>query len=90
MTYAPLRLFLSDKKISIKDMVNDLGFSTATVAKIRKNEYLSMSTLIAISKHYNLPVEGIVFFGTDKEYINKFYLTSDYDTSDIIDSVRSI
>lgn len=87
MTYAPLRLFLHENGISITDLVRDLGFSSATVSKIRKNEYLSLSTIIAISKFYNLPIEKILFIGTDKEYINKFYLSTDSSITDIMESV---
>lgn len=80
MTYAPLRMFLSSHNLKLSDLQRELNISSATLSKIRKNQYLSMTTLISIAEFYHLSVEEIVFFGSDKEYIEKFYLC--YDVSE--------
>ena len=39
-----------------------IGFSTATLAKISKNEYISMETLDNICKYLNCKVENVIEF----------------------------
>lgn len=58
--YTPLLVFLIENKKKVTDLKNDLGFSSSTVAKINKGEYLSLQNIESICLHYDLPIEQVV------------------------------
>lgn len=77
ISYAPLRVYLSKQNIRITDLIDKLGFSSATTTKISKNQFISLSSIVKISNEFNLPVEKIIFLGSDLDYLRS--ITSDDD-----------
>lgn len=62
ISYKPLLRLLLERDMSKTELREVVGFSTATLAKISKNEYISMETLEKICKHLNCKVENIIEF----------------------------
>jgi DNA-binding Xre family transcriptional regulator len=62
ISYKPLLKTLLEKDMSKTQLRESVGFSTATLAKISKNEYISMETLDNICKFLNCKVENVVEF----------------------------
>lgn len=58
--YTPLLVFLVENKKKVTELKIDLGISSSTVAKINKNEYLSLQIIESICLHYNIPIEQVV------------------------------
>lgn len=59
-SYRPLFSKLVALGESKTDMRTKVGISTATLAAMSKNEYVSMATLDKICKEYNLAIEDVV------------------------------
>lgn len=62
ISYKPLLRLLLERDMSKTELREVIGFSTTTLAKISKNEYISMETLEKICKHLNCKVENIIEF----------------------------
>jgi len=60
IVYKGLFEVLGKKNISISDMSKDLGISSATQAKFRKDEYVSLQTLESICKYLSVRIDDIV------------------------------
>ena len=60
--YKGLFEVLSKKNISISEMSKDLNISSATQAKFRKGEYVSLQTLESICKYLSVSINDIVSF----------------------------
>lgn len=58
--YKPLLILLIKNNMSKTDLRQAVGFSTATLAKISKNEYISMETLDNICSYFECKVEDII------------------------------
>lgn len=71
ISYKPLLRLLLERDMSKTELREVIGFSTTTLAKISKNEYISMETLEKICKHLNCKVENIIEF-IDKQ-LNNIY-----------------
>ena len=59
-SYKPLLKLLIDKNITKTQLREQLGISMATLAKISKNEYISMKVLDDICSLLNCKIEDIV------------------------------
>ena len=58
--YKPLLRLLVNNEMPKTQLKECVGFSTATLAKISKNEYVSMETLDSICKYFNCKIEDVV------------------------------
>mgnify|MGYP003428281535 FL=1 len=59
-SYKPLLKLLVDKNMAKTQLREQLGISMATLAKISKNEYISMKVLDDICSLLNCKIEDIV------------------------------
>ena len=59
-SYKPLLKLLIDKNMTKTQLREQLGISMATLAKISKNEYISMKVLNDICSLLNCKIEDIV------------------------------
>ena len=59
-SYKPLLRLLIDKNMTKTQLREQLGISMATLAKISKNEYISMKVLDDICSLLNCKIEDIV------------------------------
>ena len=59
-SYKPLLKLLIDKNMTKTQLREQLGISMATLAKISKNEYISMKALDDICSLLNCKIEDIV------------------------------
>ena len=60
ISYDPLWKKLIDKKMNKLDLANAAGFSTATLAKLGKSEYVALSVLEKICHALDCPIEDVV------------------------------
>lgn len=58
--YKPLLRLLVNNGMTKTQLKERVGFSTTTLAKISKNEYVSMETLDSICKYFNCKIEDVV------------------------------
>ena len=59
-SYKPLLRLLGEDKMTITHLREATWMSMNTLAKISKNEYVSMSTSDSISKYFNCKNEDII------------------------------
>lgn len=59
-SYKPLLKLLIDKNMTKTQLREQLGISMATLAKISKNEYISMKVLDDICNLLNCKIEDII------------------------------
>ena len=61
-SYKPLLKLLIEKDMTKTQLREALGISMSTLAKISKNEYISMSTLDNICKYFHCKIEDVIEF----------------------------
>ena len=66
ISYKPLFILLIEKNMTKTQLRELVGFSTATLAKMSKNEYISMETLDNICSYLNCKIENIIEFIPNK------------------------
>ena len=66
ISYEPLLVNLIKRKMTKTKLRESIGFSTATLAKISKNEYISMETLDNICVFLNCNVEDVIEYIPNK------------------------
>lgn len=59
-SFSPLWKLLVDKKMSQTKLREETGFSTRTLAKMNKNEYVSMETLDKICNKLDCKIEDVI------------------------------
>lgn len=59
-SYNPLKKLLIDKNIKLEELRSALGISSATSAKINKNEYISMKVLDDICNYLGCNIEDVI------------------------------
>lgn len=59
-SYNPLKKLLIDKSIKLEELRSALGISSATSAKINKNEYVSMKVLDDICNYLGCNIEDVI------------------------------
>lgn len=62
ISYKPLFRLLLEIDMTKTQLREAVGFSTATLAKMSKNEYISMETLDNICKYLNCNIENVIEF----------------------------
>ncbi len=60
ISYAPLIATLHKKKISKTELQNLINVSSATIAKISKDDYVSMKVLDDICRVLNCKIEEVI------------------------------
>jgi len=66
-SYDPLWKLLIDKKMTKTELREAVNFSTFALAKMGKNENISMETLDKICDYLDVPIERVIRFVRDKE-----------------------
>jgi Fic family protein/DNA-binding Xre family transcriptional regulator len=66
--YKKLFGVLKSRNLTISRLSEDLNISSATQAKFKKNEYVSLKTLESICKYLSLPINEIVTFETVENF----------------------
>ena len=61
-SYKPLLKLLIEKDMTKTQLRKEIGMSMSTLAKISKNEYISMNTLDNICKYFHCKIEDIIEF----------------------------
>ncbi|HCZ24758.1 MAG TPA: cell filamentation protein Fic, partial [Acholeplasmataceae bacterium] len=64
INYNGLYHVLEQKEMSLSQLAQDLGLSSATRAKFKKGEYVSLQTLETICKYLNVTLNDIISFET--------------------------
>lgn len=59
VTYKPLWDLLKDRDIKKTHMSKAIGISTSTLAKLNKNEYVSLEVLVRICKYLKCQLSDI-------------------------------
>ena len=62
ISYKPLFRLLLERDMTKTDLRKAIGFSTTTLAKMSKGEYLSLETIENICKYLNCKIENVVEF----------------------------
>lgn len=60
ISYKPLISLLFDRQITKMQLKDAVGFSSATLAKISKNKYVSLQTIESICKYLNCKIEDVI------------------------------
>ena len=60
ISYTPLFKLLLEKKMTKTKLREEIGFSSTTLARMTKNEYISMETIDKICKHLNCKIEEVI------------------------------
>lgn len=56
ISYMKLRIELVKRGLKISDIGQQLGLSSATIAKINKDEYVSIDTIVRIGELLNIDI----------------------------------
>ena len=94
-SYKPLLRLLVEKDMTKTQLREATGMSMNTLAKISKNEYVSMSTLDSICKYFHCKIEDIIEF---IEWFILCHLTHDWShecavtpqSNNLLDYIRSL
>ena len=68
ISYTPLRELMIEKKLKWKDLREQLGIAPTVIAKINKNEYVSLEILERICLHFNCQLTDICTIKKDRTY----------------------
>lgn len=60
ISYKPLFRLLLERDMTKTQLREAVGFSSATLAKMSKNEYISLETVENICKYLNCKIEDII------------------------------
>lgn len=67
ITFAPLMATMHKKRISKTELMEKLGVSSATIAKISKDEYVSMKVIDEICTLLECNIDDVISHIKDKE-----------------------
>lgn len=67
ISYQPLMKILKDRNISKTELRENVGFSTRTLAKLAKNEYISMETIEKICDFLKVPIYQVITIQNEKQ-----------------------
>lgn len=67
--FSPLWKLLIDQGMKKTDLVDKLGISSSTLAKMGKNEYVSMEVIERICNHLNCQISDVVVYVRDNKNI---------------------
>lgn len=68
ISYNPLLNYLTDNKIPLGYLKEELNISTTVVAKFKKGEYVHMEIIDRICQHFNIPIERVIRVIPKSEY----------------------
>ena len=60
ISYKPLFRLLLEKDMTKTQLREAVGFSSATLAKMSKGEYISLETIESICKYLNCKIEDVI------------------------------
>lgn len=60
VSYTPLFKLLLEKKMTKTKLREEIGFSSTTLAKMAKNEYVSLEIIDKICKHLGCKIEEVI------------------------------
>lgn len=60
ISYKPLFHLLVERNMSKTELQKEVGFSSSTLAKISKNECVSLNIIIDICKFLNCKIEDVI------------------------------
>lgn len=60
ISYKPLFRLLLERDLTKTQLREAVGFSTATLAKMSKGEYISLETVESICKYLNCKIEDVI------------------------------
>ena len=60
ISYKPLFKLLLERDMTKTQLRTEVGFSSATLAKMSKGEYISLETVENICKHLDCKIEDVV------------------------------
>jgi DNA-binding Xre family transcriptional regulator len=60
ISYKPLFRLLLERDMTKTQLRQSVGFGTATLAKMSKNEYVSMEVIVKICNYLNCRIEDVV------------------------------
>ena len=67
LSYAPLMATLHKKKISKSELQKSIGTSSATIAKISKDEYVSMKVIDDICNELDCDIQDVITHIKDRK-----------------------
>lgn len=62
ISYKPLFRLLLERDMTKTQLRESVGFSTVTLAKMSKNQYISLETVENICKYLNCKIEDVIEF----------------------------
>lgn len=60
ISYKPLFRLLLERDMTKTQLRTEVGFSSATLAKMSKGEYISLETIESICKYLNCKIEDVI------------------------------
>ena len=60
ISYKPLFRLLLERDMTKTQLRTEVGFSSATLAKMSKGEYISLETIANICKYLNCKIEDVI------------------------------
>ncbi len=66
ISYTPLRELMIENQLKWKDLREKLGIAPTVIAKINKNEYVSLEILERICLHFNCQLSDICTIKKDR------------------------
>ena len=67
ISYNKLWKLLIDKNLKRYEFAKDVGISTPTLAKLGKNEFVSMEIIVRICKYFKCQISDIVEIDLEKQ-----------------------
>ncbi|WP_038112152.1 helix-turn-helix domain-containing protein [Tuberibacillus calidus] len=67
-SYKPLEITLIKKDKTKSDLRNELGLSPTTIAKIGKNEFISMQIISKICEYLGCNIDEVIEFIEEKDH----------------------
>lgn len=89
ISYEPLLNFLNQHNIPKSLLVDRKILSFNTLAKLEKNESMSLSTIDKICNEFGLPIEQVVSIKLSDEKINEVYYQSSKEKRYYISNLKS-
>ncbi|ANP83885.1 XRE family transcriptional regulator [Bacillus sp. B25(2016b)] len=65
ISYKPLLKLMIDKNTNKTVLRNELGFSSSTMAKLNKNEYVSLSVIDRLCAYFNCQPSDLIEYIPD-------------------------
>ena len=70
ITYKKLWVKIAEKEMKKTDLLNTVGISSNTLAKLGKNEYISMEIIERICRSFNCDIGDIMEINYDEKVVS--------------------